>query len=68
MENKITQNEIAKKANVSPSALSNILKGRRRPSWTMAKKLAEATGTAPALWLDGTSEQIKTELNKYESV
>jgi len=64
MENKIVQTEIARRAKVSPSALSNILKGRRRPSWSMAKKLAKATGTSPILWLEGSTEQIRLELTK----
>jgi len=54
-----TQNEIAKRAGVAQPTLANIISGRRRPSWKLAKKLAAATGTDPELWLDGTPEQIR---------
>ena len=54
-----TQVEIAKRAGVAQPTIANIMSGRRRPSWKLAKKLAEATGTSPELWLDGTPDQIR---------
>ena len=61
---KLKQTSIAKKANISDGFLSEILSGKKRPSWPVAKKLAAATKTQPALWLDGTPEQIKERINK----
>lgn len=63
-----TQSQIAELAKVSPGAISNILNGRRRPSWTMAKRLAGATGTTPELWLDGSPDEIRQKMgnNKNE--
>jgi len=54
--------EIARQACLSRQYLSNIIAGRKRPSWIAAKKLAIATGTDPVLWLEGTIEEIKTAI------
>lgn len=54
--------EIAKKAGITQGALSNILSGRRRPSWSVAKRLAQVTNTTPYLWLEGTPDEIKSAL------
>lgn len=53
---------LVKETGISQPAISNILAGRRRPSWKYAKKLAEVTSTDPALWLDGSPEEIKSAL------
>jgi transcriptional regulator with XRE-family HTH domain len=54
-----TQKQIAEMVGVSSSFVSQILSGIRRPSWPMAKALANATDTKPELWLDGEPAQIK---------
>lgn len=61
----MTQTEITNKAGIGQQFVSKILAGLRRPSWKTAKKLAEATGTNPVLWLEGTPEEIKQALSGY---
>jgi len=61
-----TDVEIAKKANVSQSAFSNILSTRRRPSWKVAKRLAETTCTSPELWLEGTPKEIRAAVESIK--
>ena len=56
---KDNQKSIAKKSEVTPSFLSQILSGNKRPSWKTAKRLAEATNTEPALWMEGTPDEIR---------
>ena len=46
------QVELAKRAGITESMVSFILSGERRPSWDVAKKLAEATNTDPYLWME----------------
>ena len=58
--------EIAKAAGTTPQCVSQILAGKRRPSWSMAKALASATNTTPELWLDGTPEQMRAALDPGE--
>ncbi|MBU4185998.1 MAG: helix-turn-helix domain-containing protein [Proteobacteria bacterium] len=58
--------EIAEKANITQGALSNILSGRRRPSWTVAKRLAQVTYTTPYLWLEGMPDEIKSALKNFK--
>lgn len=53
------QKEIAEKAKVSNGWLSTAIQAKKRPSWPVAKRLAEATNTSPVLWLEGTEAQIK---------
>jgi len=59
-----TQQHIANAAGVSRAHIGHILNGIRRPSWRLAKTLAEITGTDPVLWLEGTSEEIRAALNR----
>ena len=56
---KFKQKYLASKVGLSESHISQILGGTRRPSWKKAKKLAEATGTTPELWLDGKPAEIR---------
>lgn len=58
--------EIAEKANITQGALSNILSGRRRPSWSVAKRLAQVTNTTPYLWLEGAPDEIRSVLKDFE--
>jgi len=60
---KINQTEIAKRANISSAMVSMILSGKKRPSWTTAKKLASVTGTTPVIWLDGTTDEIRQAIS-----
>lgn len=53
------QTELKTKVGISDSFLSMILDGSRRPSWRVAKRLAEATGTDPALWMEGDPLKLK---------
>lgn len=50
---KIKLTDIAKAANVSQQAVSNIITGRRRPSWRLATHLEDATGISAAAWAEG---------------
>jgi transcriptional regulator with XRE-family HTH domain len=64
----IKQKEIAAKAHVSHQMLSNILTGRRRPSWSTAKKIAEATGSDPVDWMESPPETLRIIIQRmYET-
>ncbi len=45
------QSKIAKEAKCQPATLCDILKGRRKPSARLAKKLEEVTGIPRHAWL-----------------
>lgn len=64
MNKKLRTNQIAKRAGLSLSGLSNVLAGRRRPSWSTAKRLAAATDTSPVLWLEGSPNEIKEAISQ----
>jgi transcriptional regulator with XRE-family HTH domain len=53
------QKKIAKATELSAPMISLILSGKKRPSWSTAKRLAAATGSDPVLWLEGTPNEIK---------
>jgi len=57
------QTQIVKSTGISHSMVSLILAGKKRPSWSNAKKLASATGTSPVLWMDGSPEEIRAALS-----
>jgi plasmid maintenance system antidote protein VapI len=61
---RMTFTKIAKKIDVSPQYVSQLVNCTKRPNWKRAKQIAEITGTTPQLWLDGTSEQIRSALNE----
>ena len=65
---KINYTKIAETAGVSKQALSNILNGRRRPSWGTAKRLAFVTNTDPVLWLEGTPVEIKKAIDLFKNI
>ena len=56
------QIELSKKARISNPYLSQIISRVRKPSWPVAKRLGEASGTSPVLWLEGSTEQIRQVL------
>ena len=57
--NKIKQFELAKAAGITEAMLSYILSGERRPSWDVAKKLAELTSTDPLLWMEYNAIEMR---------
>lgn len=59
-----TQQKIVDTVKISNAFLSQIINGHRRPSYRIGKKLAEATNTPLKLWMEGTSDEIKTALSK----
>lgn len=59
---KIKQSYVAEQVGVSPVFISQILKGKKSPSWKLAKKLYELTGIKPDLWME--SKTNNSELNK----
>jgi transcriptional regulator with XRE-family HTH domain len=56
------QHKISQMTRLSEGFISQIVQGKRRPSWKNAKKLAAATHTRPILWLDGTPAEIRASL------
>lgn len=61
------QVEIAKKVNVTQGHLSKVLNKVVRPSWDLAKRLADATNTDPILWMEGDLEQMRSALTQNKS-
>lgn len=55
---------LAKQIGASPQAISNIVNGRRRASWDMGKRLAAATGTDIALWIEGDKQDRRAAVIK----
>jgi len=64
---KITQNDIAEQAGVTPSFLSRLLAGERRPNWQTAKRLAAATGTDPVLWLEAEAAELRRVVDEIKN-
>ena len=59
------QIEIVRKTGFSQSFISMILSGQKRVRvWDTAKKLADATGTEPEVWLEWSPEKIKNLIEK----
>jgi transcriptional regulator with XRE-family HTH domain len=57
--NKINQRFIAKTLNISSGFISEILTGKKRPSWSVAKRLAELTRSTPADWMEAPPEILR---------
>ena len=53
------QQIIVNKSGLSKSLVSEILSGKKRPSWDSAKILAAVTDTDPVIWMEGGSDKIK---------
>ena len=62
---KFKQKEFAEKTGLSRSYICEVLNKKRRPSWDVAKCLANETGTSPMLWMEGTVDDIKNALSFY---
>ena len=58
------QKELSEATGIHQTTISNILNGRRRPSWRLAKKLATATDTDVAVWMEGSPEEIRSAVFK----
>jgi transcriptional regulator with XRE-family HTH domain len=58
----IRQSEIAKKIGISRSYLCLILRGTRRVTQHVGRKMEEVTGTPWYQWMDYSPDQVKTEL------
>ena len=56
---KVTQQSMAKQADIGPDFLSHIIRGRRRCPPTVALRLEEATGISKETWVWGTPEEIQ---------
>lgn len=56
---KVTQQSMAKQANIGPDFLSHILRGRRRCPPLVALRLEEATGISKETWVWGTPEELQ---------
>ena len=57
------QTELSKIIGCSDAFISMFFSGIRMPSWTMAKRCGEKTGTDPLLWADGEINELKKILN-----
>lgn len=58
------QTDIVKMVGISDAFLSEILAGKKSPSWETAKKLFKATGIRPEIWMESKNnyELLKTKL------
>lgn len=61
---RITFTDIAKQLDVTPQYISQLANCTKRPNWKRAKQLSKITNTYPELWLEGTSQEIKSVLNE----
>jgi transcriptional regulator with XRE-family HTH domain len=61
-----TQTRLAKASGSSDGHICDILQGRRRPGWDLAKKLAALTGTEPSLWMDSPPEVLREAASKFK--
>lgn len=57
-----SQNEIAAAIGISVGMVSYLMNGKRRPSWALAKRLAERFGRSPAWWMEASAARISRAL------
>lgn len=62
------QKQIAADAKVSTSFVSLFFSGKKRPSWTTAKRLGAVTGTNPVWWVDGQISKIENVIDPPETL
>ena len=55
----MTQTQLAKKIGTTQGYISLIISGKRNPSWLLAKKIAEITGTDPSEWMEPEKDRAK---------
>lgn len=67
MENTRTNADLARLARISPSHLSLILAGKKKPSWIVAKRLATITQTYPACWADGEDWYCREAVKRWRA-
>jgi transcriptional regulator with XRE-family HTH domain len=60
----MTQEEIAQAVGVTQAFISNILRGKSRPSYQNAKKLCIVTGIPVEVWMESPPEEIRQALNE----
>jgi len=65
---KIRSFQIAKKSNISAGFLSEIINGKKRPSYRIAKKIAIVVGISPILLLEGTPKQIRAAFERFKKL
>jgi transcriptional regulator with XRE-family HTH domain len=63
-----SQTQLAAIVGVTPAAISRFKSGQIRPSYAVAKRLAEATGSTVGLWMEGTPKEIAAVLNGWWAV
>jgi len=63
---KTTQSYLAKKAEISDAFLSEVLAGKKSPSWETAKKLSNFSKIPVSMWMESKTchEEIRERLNK----
>ena len=65
---KITQEYIARKAEITQGYLSNIISGKQRPGFDTAHKLFKVTHIMPELWLNGPPEKLQKAVLSYKII
>lgn len=61
---RITQKEIAEKADISPDFLSHIIHGRRRCPPAVAERLEDVTGICRMILVWGKTAEIRQAIRK----
>jgi transcriptional regulator with XRE-family HTH domain len=59
---KIKQKDVARELGIGEAYLSELLNGKRRPSWDIAKRCALKTHSSPLVWMEGTKDDIRNLL------
>ncbi|MFZ7126381.1 MAG: helix-turn-helix transcriptional regulator [Desulfobacterales bacterium] len=60
-----TQNELAREVGISPAHLSEIISRKKRGSWDVAKRLSSVIGNDPAIWMDGSADELRCVVRKF---
>lgn len=53
---RINLKAIAKMVGISQPYISQLLTGKRNPSWTTAKRLSKVTGIKESLWMESKKQ------------
>jgi len=62
----LTKHQLAGIIGISASHLSNILSGRRRPTFKTAKKMCSVIDfTGPVFWLEATPSELRWAVREY---
>lgn len=57
--------DIARRLDIAPGTLTNILKGTRRAGWNLAKKLGAETRTNAVFWKEGRPQDLQRAVNEH---